>query len=107
MADFTYAEARSAVMQSMNVVMDLIEEERQRGRRRELLDLFTSLQRELAKLDSIDLLAQKEKYRALTLRFGSSSSALNQAREQAKELSDKLNLTASAIGALGTLAGAL
>ena len=102
-----YADARSDVMHSVNVVLKLIHEEGRRARRRELLDLLIALQRELAQLDSLAMASRTDQYHALTLRFSDAADDLEQAKAEAQNLAATLNLAASVIGALGRLAAAL
>jgi hypothetical protein len=103
----SYKEARSEIMRAMQVVKELIKRATAIAARERYLELFDALHRELAAIDSGQMAHSNDEYRAITLRFAASKTALEQAHQKALDTSASLGSAAQFITSLSTLAGAL
>lgn len=107
MSDFTYKDAHSNLMKILRAIKKMIIKETRLGEREKLMDAYEAAQRELAKIDSMKLAQNEEKYAALTMRFSDAVDDLEQVEAKAQALADDLNLAADVVGAFGKIIGAL
>lgn len=103
----SYRDARTEIMRAMQVVRELIKRSAGINVRERYLELFDALHRELAAIDSAALAQSSDQYRAVTLRFASSKTALENAHGNAQQIATALGAVAQLIQSLSKLAGAL
>ena len=103
----TYSEARADIIKSMEVVRALIMNSTNANERDRHLDNFEYLHSELAALDSQQLAHSGAAYKPLTIRLAHAAKDLETDYDQAKQLAQNLNLTASALDSMLTLVKAL
>lgn len=103
----SYSEARADIIKSLEVVRALIKNSTNADERERHLDHFEYLLAELTELDSRELAQSGAAYRPLTIRLAHSAKDLEADYNQAKQLAQNLNLTASALDSMGALVKAL